>query len=218
MRVEELQQHDGIAVGRYMARLSLDRPALKGSVGSRIAGLLTVENRCPSAWRVTEGQRYTIAMRLRSQTGRVLRELHGVPVPPAALPAGGKATILLDVVLPDSPGLYELFVDIVEEGVCWFSDRGSQPLVCEMQVIPGVPKAWQYEVLVERTYRTILGQKPEPAVVTHWQQELEAGNRLEQLLAEVYQGTAPAQGRRLEKRLRRLRKKLLADIETMAAA
>ena len=83
-------------------------------------------------------------MRLRSHTGRTLRELHGMPVPPAASLPGGKETVLLEVLLPDTPGLYELFVDVVEEGVCWFSDRGSPPLVCEIQVLAGIAKAWQY--------------------------------------------------------------------------
>ena len=49
--MEQLQHDDGIAAGRYMARLSLDRDALTGTAGSRIACLLTVENRSPSAWR-----------------------------------------------------------------------------------------------------------------------------------------------------------------------
>jgi hypothetical protein len=218
MRVDQLQHHEGIAAGRYMARVSLEGTALKGCAGSRIARLLTVKNCSPSAWSVDKGQRYTIGLRLRAPTGRLLRELRGVSVPPSALPPGGKATVLLDVELPETPGLYELFVDVVEEGVCWFSDRGSPPLVCEMQVVTGISTAWQYEVLVERTYRALVGQKPEPEVVTHWQQVLEAGNRLEQLLAEVCHASAPEHSHRLEKRLKRLRKKLLADIEAMAAA
>jgi hypothetical protein len=137
MRLEELRHHQGIAAGRYLAGLSLDRGVLKGSGGSRLARLLTVENRSPSEWPVEGGQRYVIGMRLRSHTGRLIRELRGVPVPPAVLPPGGKATVPLDVELPEGPGLYELFVDLVEEGVCWFSDRGSPPLLCEIQVLAG---------------------------------------------------------------------------------
>jgi pyruvate-formate lyase-activating enzyme len=217
-RVEQLQRHEGIAAGRYMARLSLDRDALTGSAGSRIVCLLTVENRSPSEWPTEGGRQYTIGMRLRSHTGRLLREFHGLPVPPAALPPGGKETVLLDVSLPDAPGLYELFVDVVEEGVCWFSDRGSPPLVCEIQVLAGVAKAWQYQVLVERAYLALLGRKPGPEAVAHWQQVLEAGGRLESLLAEVCQAAAPQQERRLGKRLRRLRKAVLTDIEAMTTA
>ena len=216
-RVEQLQHHDGIAAGRYMAHLSLHRDALTGTAGSRIACLLTVENRSPSPWRTDGDDRYGIGVRLRSHTGRTLRELHRLPVPPAALPPSGKGTVLLEVLLPDAPGLYELFVDVVEEGVCWFSDRGSPPLVCEIHVLAGIAKVWQYEILVERTYLALLGRKPEAEAVAHWQRELQTGSRLEPLLAEVCEAEAPQQGRHLEKRMRRLRKALLADIEAMVA-
>ena len=87
--------------------------------------------------------------------------------------------MLLDMVLPDTPGLYELFVDVVEEGVCWFSDWGSPPLVCEIQVFAGAAKSWQYQMLVEQASLALLGQKPEPEAVAHWCQALEAGGRLE---------------------------------------
>jgi pyruvate-formate lyase-activating enzyme len=218
MRMEQLQLDGGIAAGRYMARLRLDRHALTGSAGSQIACLLTVENLSPSEWPGEGSHRYKIGVRLRSHTGRVLRELEGMPVPPAVLPPGGKETVLLEVLLPDTPGLYELFVDVVEEGVCWFSDRGSQPLVCEVQVLAGAAKGWQYQVLVERVYLGLLGRKPRPEEVADWHQVLESGGRLEWLLEEVCQKAAPEQSARLEKRLRRLRKELLADIEAMVVA
>jgi pyruvate-formate lyase-activating enzyme len=216
-RVEELHHHEGIAAGRYMARLSLDRDVLTGPAGSRIACLLRVENLSPSEWRVDGGHRYSIGVRLRSHTGRVLRELHGMAVPPAVSSPGGKETVLLEVLLPDAPGPYELFVDVVEEGACWFSDRGSPPMVCEIQVVVGAAKPWQYQALVEQAYLAILGRKPEPEAVARWQQVLESGGRLEWLLAEVSQTAGPKQSVRLAKRLRDLRKELLADIEAMVA-
>jgi pyruvate-formate lyase-activating enzyme len=217
MRVEELRDHSGIAAGRYMARLSLDREALTGSVGSPLTFLLTVENLSRSAWRTDAGQRYSIGVRLRSHTGRVLRQLHGMPVPAAASLPGGKETVLLSVVLPDSPGSYELFVDVVEEGVCFFSDRGSPALVCEIQVVAGPTKPWPSQALVEQVYLALLGRKPEAQAVARWDQVLETGGQLEWLFAEVCQAVQPDQSARLEKRLRRLRKELLMDIEAMMA-
>ena len=59
-RMELLQLDGGIAAGRYMAGLSLDRNALTGSAGSRIACLLTVENLSPSAWSAEGGRRYKL--------------------------------------------------------------------------------------------------------------------------------------------------------------
>jgi hypothetical protein len=140
-----------------------------------------------------------------------------MPVPPAVSPPGGKETVLLDVMLPEAPGLYELFVDVVEEDVCFFSDRGSPPLVCEVQVLAGAAKPWQYQALVEQIYLAVLGRKPEPETVARWQQVLEAGGQLEWLLAEACQAAAPQRNRQLEKRLKKLRRELLADIDATLA-
>jgi hypothetical protein len=217
MRAEQLQRHQGIVAGRYLARLRLDRDTLTGCAGSRIACLLTVENLSPSEWRAEGGRRYSIGVRLRSRTGRVLQELHGMPVPPAVSPPGGKETVLLDVVLPDTPGLYELFVDVVEEGVCYFSDRGSPPLICEIEVVPGAPKPWRYQALVEQAYLTLLAREPRPEEEAHWQKVLKDGGRLEWLFSHLCQASAPHQNRQLEKRLKKLRGDLLADIDATLA-
>jgi pyruvate-formate lyase-activating enzyme len=215
MREEQLRQHEGIASGRYLARLTLDRDALTGSVGSRIPYLLTAENLSPAEWRAEEGRQYSIGVLLRSHTGRVLHRQHGMPIPPAVSTPGGKETVLLDVVLPDTPGLYELFVDVVEEGVCYFSDRGSPPLVCEIEVVPGVPRPWRYRALVERAYRTLLGREPKSEEVDHWQKVLEDGGQLEWLFSRLSQAAAAHHSRQLEKRLKKLRRDLLADINAI---
>ena len=218
MREEQLRQHERIAAGRYLARLTLDRDALSGSAGSRIAFLLTVENLSVAPWDAEGGRRYSIGVRLRSHTGRVLRELHGMPVPPAVSPPGGKETVLLDVVLPDSRGVYELFVDVVEEGVCWFSDWGSPPLVCEIQVLPGDSKPWKYRELVERAYSALLRREPNPEEVAHWHKVLEGGGRLEWMLSDLCQAATPQRNRQLERRLKKLRRELLADIDAVSAS
>jgi hypothetical protein len=188
MRIEQLQPHEGIAARRYLARLSLDRDALTGFAGSRVACLLSVENRSPSEWRVEGGRPYSIGVRLRSHTGPVLHEPKRILMPLHSMRPWGKETVLLDVELPNTPGLYELFVDVVEEGVCWFSERGSPPLICEVEVLAGPTKARQYRVLTEHAHLALLGQKPAAEAGDHWRRVLEVGGRLEWLLAEICQG------------------------------
>lgn len=218
MRAKQLERPEEIAAGSYLARLTLDRDELAGPTGSRVACLLTMENLSPSAWG-TEGQRrFSIGVRLRSNTGRTLREFHGLSVPPGVAQARGKGTVLFDFALPDAPGVYELFLDVVEEGICWFSDRGSPPLVCRLEVFAGAPKKWNHKVLVQRAYRALLRREPEAKEWAHWEQVLEDGARLEWLLSDLGQAAAALQGRHLEKRLKQVRKTLLADIEAMLVA
>jgi hypothetical protein len=47
---------------------------------------------------------------------------------PYDLQPGERAEILLNVRAPDQPGHYVLEVDLAQEKVAWFAQKGSQPL------------------------------------------------------------------------------------------
>ncbi|MEX0868468.1 MAG: hypothetical protein WD011_02240, partial [Nitriliruptoraceae bacterium] len=44
---------------------------------------------------------------------------------PASVPPGATATLKLQVRAPSDPGEYLLEIDLVEEGLAWFKERGS---------------------------------------------------------------------------------------------
>ncbi|HYW70050.1 MAG TPA: hypothetical protein VE961_03390 [Pyrinomonadaceae bacterium] len=52
------------------------------------------------------------------------------------LDPGDVAGMTLPVTAPDAPGQYRLLIDVVQEGVAWFSDKGSPPLVFDVSVSP----------------------------------------------------------------------------------
>jgi hypothetical protein len=217
MRVQELQNSGGVVGGRYFARLTLDRRELRGLAGSRLACYLTVENLSPSAWRDEGNRRFLIGLRWRSLVGRTLRELITIPVPPASAAPAGKGRVLLDVVLPEPPGRYELFLDVVENGVCWFSDRSSPPLVCEVEVTDGPLQGWDYRPLVERTYRVLLGRDPDPEGLAYWLRYLENGGSVQAFVAEMCRLQALPPDDQRERRCQELSVALLADIDAKLA-
>lgn len=53
---------------------------------------------------------------------------------PGRLPAGGKVNVALSIKAPDKAGAYILEVDLVQEGVRWFKDAGSEPLFLPIRV------------------------------------------------------------------------------------
>jgi hypothetical protein len=55
-------------------------------------------------------------------------------LPAETVPAGGAGSTSVSVVLPQEPGQYQVLIDVVEEWVCWFFERGSQPLVLRVNV------------------------------------------------------------------------------------
>ena len=184
-RMLHLWKHGGVAGGRYLAKLSLDREVLAGPAGTRAAALLTVENQSSLPWSPDSGQLFRIGLLLRSEKGRVLEELPGIPLPAESISPGGKGTVLLDLVLPPYPGDYQLFIDIVEEGVCWFSERSSPPLVCKMRaVIGGSHREWNYTALVETIYQALLGRPAEAGGLQYWMSLLSKGMPLERILSK----------------------------------
>ncbi|MFN2511554.1 MAG: hypothetical protein ABR568_08935 [Pyrinomonadaceae bacterium] len=54
----------------------------------------------------------------------------------ADLPPGGETEMTLAVTAPTTPGEYTLELDMVHEGVTWFSERGAQPLRLNVRVAP----------------------------------------------------------------------------------
>jgi SAM-dependent methyltransferase len=63
-----------------------------------------------------------------------------------AVPAGGSVTLGLQVVGPSAPGRYVLELDLLQEQIGWFANRGSQTLRVAVPVLRGLrPKEPQTE-------------------------------------------------------------------------
>jgi hypothetical protein len=56
-------------------------------------------------------------------------------LPGAVLAAGHVVEVQLKVVAPAAAGRYRLKITLVQEGVCWFDERGFTPAVLEVDVV-----------------------------------------------------------------------------------
>jgi pyruvate-formate lyase-activating enzyme len=185
-RMFHLWEHGGVSADRYLARLSINPEALMGSAGVRVVALLTVENLSSSDWDANSGHSFRIGLQLRSDNGRMLEELPGIPLPPESVRAGGKGTALVEVRLPSTVGDYQLFIDVVEDGVCWFSERSSPALICKLRVEPECGEArWDYKTLVEAIYKTLLGNSPDDEGLQYWASRLSEGVSLEGIISTL---------------------------------
>ncbi len=54
----------------------------------------------------------------------------------ADLPPGGETEMTLAVDRARTPAEYTLEIDLVHEGVTWFSERGARPLRLSVRVAP----------------------------------------------------------------------------------
>ncbi|MEZ5401521.1 MAG: radical SAM protein [Bryobacteraceae bacterium] len=134
VQLSQFWQNSGIADGRYLAKISAGDFAGRSAPGATFEIPVTVENISPEAWFDGNPQGGHLGVMLRTSAGRKIRELPGAPLPASVAQPGSKATVPLNLTLPAEQGRYQVLFDVVESGVCWYFERGSQPLILDVQV------------------------------------------------------------------------------------
>ena len=129
-----IRQVLGTGTDGYRARISADGSFATAPPGSTILFNVTVENRTDQTWDIGGSDYLRLGVLLKTTTGEMIRELEGVALPRQVARPSGRDTVLLRATLPEQPGEYKLILDVVREWVCWFSDRGSPPLICTVHV------------------------------------------------------------------------------------
>ena len=96
-------------------------------VAGRVAPLrVRVRNDSPVSWPASAQLR--VGDHWRAPDGRSLVLDDARTGIESAVDPGGECEVQLDVFAPIQPGEYELEVDLVQEGISWFADRGSSTL------------------------------------------------------------------------------------------
>jgi SAM-dependent methyltransferase len=147
----------------YRAELSLASiPRGSWTAGAQIELLVTVTNHSPEDW----DQRAHGALRVgnhwvSAHTGAMLVQDDGRSALPAVMRRGEGVTVAVTVTVPDGGGLYDCELDVVHEGISWFSDRGSRTLKMRVEVARNVDAAKSGVALPEPQ---LLEDYPEPAM------------------------------------------------------
>jgi 2-polyprenyl-3-methyl-5-hydroxy-6-metoxy-1,4-benzoquinol methylase len=129
---------DSRTPGLLRAEISLRStwPASFTSGGTFMATLL-IQNAGDTLWR---GGRYLrhgavmLGVKILDESGQIRDEFHGEPPLPPALAPNESATVVIEHACPSTPGSYTLKIDLVDQHVCWFDERGSQPLILPMEI------------------------------------------------------------------------------------
>ena len=176
LRAEVLEKSGGPAGSRYSATLLLDRDGIETPPGGRFALELSVANRSRLPWSAAREDGFRIGIQLRPAEGREFCELRSVPVPAAARRPGGVARLLVDGWAPEKPGSYELLLDVVEEGVTWFHERGSAPARLQLEVRVGAaPSPFEPEALAAELAQKLVAEPVPDRMISEWASELAAG-------------------------------------------
>jgi hypothetical protein len=71
----------------------------------------------------------TLGTKLINEAGDVVDECHNDPLLPCAIAPGESAILTLNHAAPIAPGRYTLKIDLIDQHICWFEERGSRPLI-----------------------------------------------------------------------------------------
>jgi SAM-dependent methyltransferase len=129
--------------GAFQAEIVPAESTLDVRAGSTLALALRVTNRGSSLWPSLSGpdRRFAVQVgnRWLSPGGIVQKEDDGRVPLPYDVAAGQEVRVVLEVRAPDVDGLYDIEIDVVQEDVAWFRERGSKPAVVRCRVTGGRP-------------------------------------------------------------------------------
>ena len=117
-----------------MLRESLPR---KIGPGTKLNIPITINNLGDTLWLSGQTVRAGVVMpgiRIMDEYGEIVSELHGQPMLPRAVSPGQSIALDIELSAPLDPGRYTVKIDLVDHHVCWFEERGSQPLVFSFAV------------------------------------------------------------------------------------
>jgi hypothetical protein len=75
-----------------------------------------------------------LGIKLLDAGGKIVDEFHGDPALPRAMAPGEEASMIIEHAAPAKAGSYSIKIDLVDQHICWFEDRGSAPLFLPLKV------------------------------------------------------------------------------------
>jgi SAM-dependent methyltransferase len=129
---------DSGAPGRLSASITLvDELPRVFKAGERIEFSIQIVNTGDTLWLVSpRAPKGTVRLGIKIFDARknLVEEFHGEPPLPRALAPQEKAILRIDRAAPRLPGRYTMKIDLIDQDICWFEERGSQPLAPEFEV------------------------------------------------------------------------------------
>jgi hypothetical protein len=136
---KEAQPNQPLPEGAYKAGLTLPEPPTKFRAGQKQTVKVRVKNLSDIKWRVRgegESNQFYVAVgnSWLDKDEKLLTNMDGRFGLQENLEPGAETEVPLQVTAPKEPGDYVLELDVVQEGVTWFKDKGSQTLKVKMKV------------------------------------------------------------------------------------
>jgi hypothetical protein len=106
--------------------------------GAKLNLAITIRNAGDTLWLSGQSLRAGVVMpgvRVIDECGEIFSEVHGDPLLPRSVVPGQTIALKIPCAVPLVPGRYTIKIDLVDQLVCWFEEKGSQPLLFSLEVI-----------------------------------------------------------------------------------
>jgi len=106
--------------------------------GAKLNLAITIRNAGDTLWLSGQSFRAGIVMpgvRVIDERGEIVSEVHGHPLLPRSVAPGQIIAMSIPCLVPLFPGKYTIKIDLVDQLVSWFEERGSEPLLLGFKVI-----------------------------------------------------------------------------------
>ncbi|HEX9422721.1 MAG TPA: methyltransferase domain-containing protein, partial [Pyrinomonadaceae bacterium] len=106
--------------------------------GAKLNLVITIRNAGDTLWLSGQTLRAGVVMpgvRVIDERGEIVSEVHGHPMLPRSVAPGQTIAMSIPCLAPLAPGTYTFKIDLVDQHVCWFEERGSRPLLFAFEVI-----------------------------------------------------------------------------------
>ena len=125
--------------GILCAQIKLgDTPPARVAPAEVLSFGITIENCGDTLWLTSPSPYAGIVMpavRVFDREGLLVTEFHGEPLLPHAIAPGETVRVRIEYKVPQRTGTYRLKIDLVDQQVAWFEQKGSEPLVIEFEVV-----------------------------------------------------------------------------------
>ncbi len=108
--------------------------------GETLVALVEIENTGNTLWLVSRAAprgTVRVGLKILNEKNEVIDEAHGSPPLPRAMVPGEKVTLKIKRPAPKAIGHYMLKVDLVDQDICWFEQKGSEPIMLAFEVLAG---------------------------------------------------------------------------------
>ena len=186
LQMSEIWKNRGVVFGKYCAKLTASTSRISASPGTRAIFPIEAKNQSKQYWGDSTHEIFRLGIRLRTEAGRELEELRGVLLPENVVAPGGEGVVFVDLRAPQECGRYQLLLDIVEEHVCWFHERSSQPLILDLDVSKMRPPSLDWERILNHVCEVFLEHLPDRRLLRDWAERLHRGMPFQNFLLDIF--------------------------------